>query len=283
MTILLTGAGGLLGGAFRDTLAGQDVVCIGRDQLDVRDAAAIRSLVIAHRLEAVINCAAHTDLEQAERDPDACVAANAVLPSVLAWACRAADAPLVHISSTGCYGDWKDTPYTEEDEPRPTTTHHRAKLSGERAVRESGCEHLILRTGWLFGGDMQQPKNFVWRRILDARAQPRMTSDAVQRGNPTYAPDVAEQALALLRGGVRGLFNVTANGAASRFDYVSRIVAAAGLACVVEPGPAFRRLAAVSPNEVGANYRLGLMGLDRMPAWEVALDRYVHVLLRSAG
>jgi dTDP-4-dehydrorhamnose reductase len=121
----------------------------------------------------------------------------------------------------------------------------------------------------------------VWKRILEARAASEMWSDSVQRGNPTYVGDVAAQTLALVRMRLRGLYNVVAEGAATRHAYVSRIVQAAGLACEVRPGPAFRRLAAVSPNESAVNYRLRLMGLDRMPSWTEALDRYVQQLLRA--
>jgi dTDP-4-dehydrorhamnose reductase len=282
--VLLTGAGGMLGSAFNSMLhaSGHEVLPVGREALDVRDASAIDTLIRNSAPALVVNCAAHTDVEAAEREPDSCFSANAILPSIIAWACRRSNATLLHMSSTGCYGDWKREAYTEDDDLRPTTVHHRSKAAGENAVRESGCEHLILRTGWLFGGQKENPKNFVWRRIVDARSQDKMTSNATQYGNPTYAPDVARQAILLVDRGRRGTYNVTSKGAASRFDYVSRIVQAARLPCIVEPGPAFARLAPVSPNEVGRNYRLSLLGLDQMPSWEDAVDRYVEALLSSA-
>ena len=109
----------------------------------------------------------------------------------------------------------------------------------------------------------------------------RMASDTSQRGNPTFAPDVARQALRLLDADVRGTFNVVAHGAASRFDYVSRIVALSGLPCEVEPGPAFQRQAAVSSNEAALNYRLGIMRLDIMPPWSESLAHYVCELMKT--
>lgn len=281
LKVLITGAGGMLGSAVVDALSGHDVRTAGRDQLDVRRADAVAALVADARPDAVINCAAHTDVEGAEGDPDAAFAANAVLPGLLGTAARRAGATLVHLSSTGCYGDWKTEPYSEEDPVRPTTVHHRSKVSGEQAVRDSGAEHLILRTGWLYGGPPAGAKNFVWKRLLEARGSDRMTSDASQRGVPTSAPDVACQIAALLEAPVRGTFNLVAQGAASRFEYVAEIVRLSGLPCAVEPGPAFKRLAAVSPNETAINYRLGLLGLDRMADWREPLAAYVTSLMNS--
>lgn len=282
MRVLVLGAGGLLGTALQSVLGGQVVATAGRGRLDVRDPAGIQAVVADADADLVVNCAAHTDVDGAERAPDVAFAANAVLPGLVAGACRRAGATLLHISSTGCYGDGKATPYTEEDEPRPTTVHHRSKLSGERAVRESGCEFLILRTGWLFGGSAGQPKNFVWRRLLEARGAETLLSDPHQHGNPTFATDVARQCLPLMALGIRGTFNCVSGPGASRLDYVGEIVHASGLACRVEPSTTpFARAAAVSANEMAVNYRLGLLGQDAMPPWRDALRRYVAQLLRS--
>jgi dTDP-4-dehydrorhamnose reductase len=239
-------------------------------------------LVREHSPEIVINCAAHTDVEGAERDPAAAMAANGLLPGLLATACRRQGATLVHVSSTGCYGDWKSGPYGEDDDVRPTTAHHRSKMSGERAVRHGGCEFLILRTGWLFGGRPGQAKNFVWNRLVEARSKPGMLSDPFQHGNPTFVGQVAEQCLVLLGLGIRGTFNCVSGPGTSRLDYVREIVSAAGLPCRVEPSAEpFRRLAAVSPNETAVNGRLDLLGLNRMSPWSEALGRYVRTLMLS--
>jgi dTDP-4-dehydrorhamnose reductase len=279
MTTLVLGAGGVLGSAFIQALAGSALRTAGRAEMDVRRPETVMALV--EGASQVINCAGHTDVEAAEREPEAAYAANAVLPGLLASACRRAGSLLVHFSSTGCYGDWSAEPYTEEDPLRPTTVHHRSKASGEQAVRDAGCEHLILRTGWLYGGAPGGAKNFVWKRLLEARQTGRMTSDAAQRGVPTDASAVARETLKLMQLGVRGTYNLVARGAASRYDYVAEIVRRSGLPCRVEPGPAFKRLAAVSPNETALNWRLGLMELDGMEDWREPLGGYVDQLLAS--
>ena len=277
MKVLLTGATGMLGSAFAETL-GADATLADRARLDIGAPRALEALIAEAEAALVINCAAHVDAERGETDPDPVYASNAILPGMLALACRRRGVPLVHFSSTGCYGAWKASPYTEEDRLEPTTVHHRSKLAGEAAVREATGEHLILRTGWLFGGSPQHKKNFVWRRLLEVARASRLTSDTAQFGNPTYVGDVVRQSLDLVAGGVCGTFNCVGTGTASRFEYVARIVAASGLPCELVPGGAFVRLAPVSPNEMALNYRLGLMGLDRMPHWTTALDSYVAAL-----
>lgn len=270
----------MLGTAFRGLLP--DSLAAGRDCLDVTRPGNIHELVAGARAEIVINCAAHTDVDGAERDPDAAFAANAVLPGIVATACRRSGATLLHLSSTGCYGNWKSTAFTDEDEPQPTTAHHRSKVSGERAVRESGCEHLILRAGWLFGGSAAQKKNFVWHRLLEARSRDVLTSDPHQHGNPTLVDDLAAQALHLVGQPVRGTFNCVSGPGVSRFEYVREIVRVSGLPCTVERSTApFRRTAPVSQNEMAVNYRLGLLGLDAMPSWKTSLARYVAELINS--
>jgi dTDP-4-dehydrorhamnose reductase len=269
----------MLGSAFARALAGQPLRKAGRQALNVRDPAAVARLVAGE--DFVINCAAHTDVEAAERDPEPAYAANAVLPGLLAQACRQEGAVLVHMSSVGCYGDWKAEAYVEEDPLRPTTVHHRSKALGEDGVRNSGCEHLILRMGWLFGGAPGARKNFVWSRLVEARGAATLTSDSVQRGVPTRTSDVARATLELLSAGVRGTFNLVAQGSASRYQYVSAIVERSGLPCRVEPGPAFRRQAAVPSNETAVNQRLASMGLDGMGPWRPSLDDDVDALMAS--
>lgn len=277
--ILILGAGGMLGSAFAQASAGTDATTAGRARID---AEGVEAILRGAAPQLVINCAAHTDVEGAERDGGEAWKANAVMPGELASGCRAIGATLVHFSSTGVYGAWKDTRYVEDDRPEPTTAHHHSKRAGEVAIAESGCDHLIVRTGWLFGGAPGAAKNFVWNRLVEASGKQQMISDPFQHGCPTYVVDVVRQVTAAVESGVRGVVNVVAEGAASRFSYVERIVNAAGLPCSVQPADApFKRLAPVSPNETAANDRLHALGLAVMPRWEEAVDRYVAELISS--
>lgn len=280
MTVIaVTGAGGMLGQAICREIPPAQLRRIAWQDLasDASAAAQFEAL----QPDWVINCAAHTDVEAAERDGAVDFRANAAMPARLAELCACSGTGLVHVSSTGCYGNWKSGPYVESDRAEPTTMHHRNKLAGENAVRRSGCRHIIVRTGWLYGGDATSPKNFVWKRIVEARQKPEMASDASQRGVPTSAVDLARQVMHLIGVGAEGLYNATADGAASRYEYVSEIVRIAGIDCRVVPGPPFARLARVSSNETACNRRLKDDGLDRMRDWREPLAEYVAALLTT--
>ena len=156
---------------------------------------------------------------------------------------------------------------------------------GEVAVRATCAEALIVRTGWLYGGSRNHPKNFAWKRILEARSKEVIVSDDGQVGNPTYAVDVAMQVLLMIDSCLCGTFNCVAGGIASRRQYVEHIVRAAGLTCRVEAAPPgyFARRALVSPNEGAVNLKLSLLGIDRMPEWRTSVEKFVRLLMESDG
>lgn len=256
---------------------------LGRATLQTDDPASLLARIATLQPRLIVNCAAHTDVDSAENDPQLAQRVNADLPALLAEAARRHDALLVQISSTGVYGAWSDRPYDERDRCQPTTVHHRSKLAGEQAVSQSGCKYLILRTGWLFSGPANRPRNFVWHRLREARDASVLRSDPVQRGNPTCATDLAALTLRLVDLGVHGIYNSVGEEPASRLDYVREIVAAAGLPCRVEPAAGqFTRRAPVSCNEAAVNWGLGQLGLTTMPPWRESLRRYVQQLMADA-
>lgn len=285
MRMVVAGSGGMLGGEVAACARryGVEVIGVNRGDLDVSQPGKLMNHLESLAPGIIVNCAADTDVEGAESAIDRAYAVNALLPERLASFCRRNDALLIQISSTGCYGDWKDEAYTDYDPLRPTTIHHKAKAAGEEAVRFSGCEHLILRTGWLYGGGVGNKKNFVWRRLQEGFSQTHMFSDPSQKGVPTFIGDVAEQIMALIESGLTGTYNCVAHGSASRFEYVSRILQTAGAKCAVEAGSKdmFKRKAPVSPNETAVNLRLSLLGADRMRDWKTALDAYVGEILKD--
>jgi len=278
--ILIAGATGMLGSSFAQHLPNAN--SIGRTSLNILQIDTVRRVIAQANPHLVINCAAHTNVDLAETDPDDAWRTNAILPGILGSACRAVGATLIHFSSTGIYGDWKEGMYEEDDPLHPTTVHHRSKAAGETAVRESGCEHLIVRTGWLFGGHPGQAKNFVWKRLVEAANISELKADTSQRGNPTAVSDVVRQTIAAFNSSYRGTINLVSQGSASRFEYVDHIIRSAGLDCLVTPSTkAFARAACVSPNETAVNRRLQLLGLDAMPTWKDALEQYVIELQQT--
>lgn len=281
--IVLTGAGGLLGSAFRQRLAGADLMCLGRQALAVEQAADWMARLQHHKPTLILHCAADTRVDAAEAEPAAAWQANALLPELLAQVARRTGARMVHFSSTGCYGDAVDGSEAPHGDYAPLlarSAHHRAKVAGEAAVQASGAEALILRLGWLYGGGADAPRNFVMARIREARGRDELASDPTQRGNPTWVEDVVTQTLTLLDAGMTGTFNCVAQGSATRIEYVQRILAEAGLTTRLVP-QRFHRQAPVAANEAARTDKLSWIGLNVMPPWEEALARYVAQLISS--
>ena len=138
---------------------------------------------------------------------------------------------------------------------------------------------MIIRTGWLFGGDARQAKNFVFKRVLEALNKDVIRSDPTQRGNPTFVDDLAQALIRIFASGIRGTCNLVSSGSATRLAYVREIIKLSGLPCRVEPSEGgFPRRAQVSPNEAADNFRLRLLGLDSMRTWQDQLARYVLAL-----
>lgn len=281
MKVALTGAGGLLGSAFVEALiaGGHEVHAIDRKSITGRS-----PHLIAERLDGVdwlLHAAANTNVELCEVEVDACYRDNLTLTEHVADSARLAGVPVVYMSSTGVYGCRATTPYAEYHDAHPTTHHHRAKLLGEAAVLARAGANLVIRTGWLFGGKPENPKNFVARRIEEARrvrAQGGvMKSNQQQVGCPTATRDVVSRVLALVASGHTGIFNCVNTGSASRFEYVSEIVRLSGESVTVEPADAgvFNRLAKVSDNEAAVNWRMTQLGFEPMPRWVDSLATYI--------
>jgi dTDP-4-dehydrorhamnose reductase len=272
----------MLGSAFCARLADTpELLCLSRQALTPENWGALREQLLAWRPQIIIHTAADTDVEGAQSHPEKAAWANVHLPKLLAELVHEVSAQIVYFSSTGCYGDYKTQPYTETDPLQPTTVHHQSKAQGEFAVLQTQAQSLILRLGWLFGGDKTKPKNFVWARLQEARAQEEMYANPYQMGNPTWVEDVVSQTLALLQAGVHGTFNCVAQGCVSRLGYVQQILDCAGLSTRLVPRR-FERKAPVSPNEVALNDALEHLQMNLMPRWEVALARYIRLLMETS-
>ena len=130
---------------------------------------------------------------------------------------------------------------------------------------------------------MPQPKNFVYKRFLEASSKAIMYSNGSQIGNPTFTEDVAKQVIALLGRQCYGVYNWVSGCSATRYEYVKTIVELLTLECKVDLADKdlFGRVAPVSDNEAAVNYKLKLMGLDIMPEWKISLAEYIKRLKRE--
>lgn len=282
-SILLTGAAGMLGSSIFQAYSDKfKIIPITRESLDITDLKAVTSIVRDLSPDVIIHAAAYTNVEQAESSPDECYRVNYIATMNLLNAAKKTNSKLIYPSSTGCYGDHKTEPYLEYDPVLPTTVYHRSKFEGEKAVIELSENFLILRLGWLYGGDVRHKKNFVYNRFLEAKKEKSIISDPFQFGNPTNVAEVAKQIEQLIAQDVVGTFNLVSEGSCSRYEYVKAIIEEFNLNCeVIKANTPFKRKARVSPNEAAINFNLKTMGLDLMNDWHLSLSAYINNLKQN--
>jgi dTDP-4-dehydrorhamnose reductase len=232
MRLLVTGAAGMLG---RDVVAaagdaGHEVVALARAELDITDQDAVRAAITAARPDAVINCAAWTDVDGAEEAEDAASAVNGAGVGHLAAA--AGDALLVHISSDYVFDGRATTPYPEGAPTAPQGAYGRSKLAGEHAVTAAGGRAAIVRSAWLFG---PHGRNFVdtMRRLGAEREEIAVVDDQV--GCPTYTGHLAPALIQIAERGLTGVLHVAGGGSCSWFELAQATFEETGVDCRVRP------------------------------------------------
>ncbi|AUG05313.1 dTDP-4-dehydrorhamnose reductase [Pseudomonas sp. S09G 359] len=238
MKILITGLHGQVSQALQQQLQGLgELIVLGRDQLDLANTDQIRQQVRAHCPDLIINAAAHTAVDQAESEPDAAFAINAIGPGILAEEAKALGIPLIHYSTDYVFDGSKPAPYTEADMPNPLGVYGQSKLAGEQAIAAVGGKYLILRTSWVYSS---HGKNFLltMQRLLQEKPHMRIVADQI--GAPTWAGTIANSTRALIErwqvgaAGEWGVYHLTAQGETSWFGFAEAIaqqLRAEGKAC----------------------------------------------------
>jgi dTDP-4-dehydrorhamnose reductase len=183
-------------------------------------------------LRIVLNCAAYTDVDGAEAHEDDAYAVNAAGAALLAGECLRTGALLVHFSTDYVFDGNATSPYATDHPLSPASAYGRSKAIGEEAIRGSGCEHLIVRTSWLYA---PWAKNFVTTMLALGRERDEIRVVDDQHGRPTSARSLAERTLTLVERGARGTFHVTDSGECSWYELATEIHARSGSGCRVEP------------------------------------------------
>lgn len=253
--------------------------------LDITNAKKCINILKNEKPDIIIHTAAYTNVEDCETNSEKAYKVNIIGTQNLVNYCIDKNILFIYISSTGIYGTKKEKePYNEFDNTDPTTIHHKSKLEAEKIVQNHLSKYLILRTGWLFGGEKKHNKNFVYKRYLEAMQSSEMYSDSSQIGNPTYVQDLVKQIQILIENTQYGIFNCVNNAyCVSRYDYVRKIVNLFNLKCDVKKASKdiFQRVANVSQNESARNYKLELMNLNVMSNWDDALKKYIVLLSKE--
>jgi len=240
-TYLVIGAGGMLGTAFCRELEARGLPFEAVDMNEDSEAgigsfdmtlAADLSTIASGRFGVVINCAAWTDVDGAETNEQGAARLNGEAVGGLASACAAGGAVCVHFSTDYVFDGAGTEPYPTDHPIAPINAYGRTKATGERLLVESGAEHILIRTSWLYG---PWGKNFVltMRSLMSTRDTLRVVAD--QRGRPTSVQQLAKTTLGLLKNSARGTFHASDGGECTWHGFASEIRDAIGASTAIEP------------------------------------------------
>ena len=276
MRVLVTGGNGQLGSALLDLLSARaaDVVLgIDLPDIDITAPDSVREVFAQFAPDVVINCAAWTAVDAAEEHEADALKVNGEGPRVLAEACKVAGAWLVQISTDYVFAGDANTPYAEDAGPDPKTAYGRTKLAGEIAVQDvlPGA-HYLVRTAWLYG---LQGNNFVKTMLELESVRDNVSVVDDQRGQPTYAGDLAKRILLLLDARPpAGTFHATNSGATTWFELTRAIfenIGADPQRVLATDSASFVRPAPRPAYSVLGQDKWESVGLTPMREWRAAL------------
>ena len=246
MNILITGANGQLGNEMRiiskdstDKYIFTDINQVEGVEtiyLDINDLEAIRKMVADNNVDAIVNCAAWTNVDGAEDTEKYALVEklNATAPENLAKSMKEVDGWLVQISTDYVFGkEPYNTPCKENQKGTPTGVYGATKLLGEQKIIATGCKYMILRTAWLYS---EFGKNFCKTMLNLTATKPQLKVVFDQAGTPTYAYDLATAIVAALKNPVEGIYHYSNEGVCSWFDFTKMIAEYSGQTeCDIQP------------------------------------------------
>jgi dTDP-4-dehydrorhamnose reductase len=236
--ILVTGGNGLLAHQLKK-LAPRDFVFsfLGHAEFDLTDKELMARRLAELQPQIVINTAAYNLVDRCEIERALSWAVNATAPQQLAELCAEKKIRLVHYSTDYVFDGAKKSPYAETDATNPLNHYAAGKFAGEQAVLRASPAHLALRTSWVFDWHPTQTKTFIHTILKTAREGRPMKSATDQASVPTFASDLAQWTLALVRGGAGGLFHAVNDEGLSRFDWAKSILEEAARAQLISAVP----------------------------------------------
>jgi dTDP-4-dehydrorhamnose reductase len=230
--ILLTGKNGQVGSELAKLLPRLgEITALDRQALDLSNIHDLRQTIQKVRPSLIVNAAAYTAVDRAEKEETLAHAINAVAPAVMAEEAKRIGAAVVHYSTDYVFDGTKRTPYTEDDPTNPLSAYGRTKLAGEEAIRATGIPHLIFRTAWVYA---TSGKNFLLTilRLATEREELRIVSD--QFGAPTSSREIASATTRVLvdllrKGGsslpeITGTYNMTASGETTWHEFATTVI-----------------------------------------------------------
>jgi dTDP-4-dehydrorhamnose reductase len=271
--VLVTGAAGMLG---RDVVEefdrrGHEVVALTREDLDITNGRRVDATVGEIEPDALINCAAWTDVDGAEAHEREAMAVNDVAAGLLAVAAGTVGASIVYPSTDYVFDGSKGRPYVESDLPNPISAYGRTKLAGETSVAAANSRHVIARTSWVYG---LGGKNFVETMLRLGAEQPEVLVVSDQVGTPTYTRHLSTAIAILTESQDYGIHHVSGGGSCSWFEFAQEIFDQAALPARVMAART-EMLERPAPRPAYSVLESELRDPVALPDWRAALAEYL--------
>ena len=275
LKVWIVGSNGQMGTALNeliDTME-MEVLNTDKDELDITDTDEVLLYGEINRPDVIINCAAITDTNICEENPELAYRVNAIGARNLSIVARKIGAKVVQLSTDDVFDGMKKVPYTEFDDTNPITVYGRSKRSGENYVKEFTHKHFVVRSNWVYG---KGESNFVAKLLKMADEKESIAIAADEFGSPTSAVELAKVIIDLIQTNEYGTYHITCDGVCSRFEFAQEVLKLAGKNVELKPVVlADADLSAVRPTyAVLDNFILRIIDMYDMPDWKASLEAY---------
>jgi dTDP-4-dehydrorhamnose reductase len=274
--VLVTGAEGQLGSELVMFLkaSGYKVLGMGKSELDITNEDEVNKVVLQIKPEIIIHCAAYTQVDIAESQPDKAFLINAIGTRNIAIAAESIKAKLVYLSTDYIFDGSSTTPYHEFSPVSPINIYGSSKLAGEMMVRDFHSKFFIVRTSWVFGIN---GNNFVKTMLKLSKEKELLKVVHDQVGSPTYTADLSNRIVQIIETNKYGVYHVTNSGSCSWYEFAGEIFAQSNIvinleACITD---AFPRPAKRPKYSVLDHMGLRINHFEAMPHWKNGLNRFL--------
>ena len=276
MKVLVTGASGQLGSdVVKDLdLNGFAPVSATHETLDITNKGSVDAFFSEHELDAVIHCAAWTNVDLAEDEPEKCADVNVKGTRNIVDNCKSLDIPMVYISTDYVFDGSGTAPWRVDSPTNPINEYGRSKFLGEQCVRELE-KHFIVRTSWVYGAN---GKNFVktMLNLSENRPEIRVVSDQI--GSPTYTADLAPLLREMIRTDLYGTYHAHNEGYCSWYNFATEIMRQSGKKTTITPidSSSYPMKAKRPFNSRLDTDNIGDAGFSKLPEWRDGLNRFLR-------
>lgn len=274
--ILVTGSTGQLGSDVVKELLkrGYSTLSPNRSEFNLCSEDSIRNYILNSNCEAIVHCAAYTQVDKAEDEKDLCIKINATATKHIAKCAKILDIPMIYISTDYVFDGTKDGKYTENDETNPINIYGESKLAGEKYVQEILDKYYIVRTSWVFNIN---GKNFIETMLRLSKANNQLSIVNDQIGSPTYTKDLSRLLVDMLETSKYGLYHATNEGYCSWYEFANTIFKLANINIDIK---------AINSNEYASRAKRPMnsklskdklieYGFKPLPNWKDALKDYL--------